>query len=160
MKLNMCSIFWMHTEDIVNVAVWTMNNLCYEIAYSFGLGTDGEQNQQYMENAGRNTSQDFWNTVSRTLLFLTALSYVHLSQCLFAMISSLPQSTFLTISFPYLEEDEELNFQEKKKKKRVSLISMCCCFISKQTKLHFKNPGLIESFHTNFTSVHFSYTIF
>lgn len=132
MKLNMCSIFWMHTEDIVNVAVWTMNNLCYEIAYSFGLGTNGEQNQQYMENAGRNTSQDFWNTVSRTLLFLTALSYVHLSQCLFAMISSLPQSTFLTISFPYLEEGEELNFQEKKKKEYLSYPCVAVSFPSKQ----------------------------
>ena len=137
MKLNMCSIFWMHTEDIVNVAVWTMNNLCYEIAYSFRLGTNGEQNQQYMENAGRNTSQDFWNTVSRTLLFLTALSYVHLSQWLFAMISSLPQSTFLTISFPYLEEGEELNFlhlnfQEKKKKEYLSYPYVAVSFSSKQ----------------------------
>ena len=112
-------------EDIVNVAAWTMNNLCYEIAYSFGLGTDGEQNQQYMENAGRNTSQDFWNIVSRILLFFDSpFLCAFISRCLFAMISSFPQSTFLTVPFPYLEEGEELNFLhpnfQKKKIKSIS----------------------------------------
>ena len=126
-------------EDIVNVAAWTMNNLCYEIAYSFGLGTDGEQNQQYMENAGRNTSQDFWNIVSRILLFFDSpFLCAFISRCLFAMISSFPQSTFLTVPFPYLEEGEELNFlhpnfQKKKNKEYLSFPYIAFSFPSKQS---------------------------
>lgn len=119
----MCYIFWMHMEDI---ECGCLNNeqSCYEIAYSFGLGTDGEQNQQYMENAG----QKYLSRLLKYCVQNITLFWQPFPMCIYLKMpfchDLLFPKHFFTVSFPYLEEGEELNFLhpnfQKKKIKSIS----------------------------------------
>ena len=112
-----------------------MNNLCYEATYSFGLGTDGEQDQQYLENTGRNTSQDFWNIVPITLQFLIALPmciYLKMPFCHDLLSSS---KHFSHCFFSIFEEGEELNFLHPN--------------FQKQNKQYLSFPYIAASFQAN-----------
>lgn len=162
----MCYIFWMYMEDIVNVAAWTtMNNLCYEIAYSFGLGTGwrtestiyGKRRQKYLSRPLKYCVQNItlWQPFPMCI-------YLKMPFCHDLLFFS--QSTFLTVSFPYFSRGscKELNFLHpnfQKNKEYLSFPYIAFSFPSKQS-LHFKNPGLTESLNTNLLPVHFSYTIF
>lgn len=127
------------------------------------LSTHGEQNQQYMENADRNTSQGFWNILPRTFLQSTAPSYVHLSPGTSSQDLLCSPETLLIFSFPHLEEGKELNFPYPSfqwQNKGYLSFPYICHFISRETKLQLENQGLMQSFHTEFTLVHLPSTMF
>lgn len=76
-------------------------------------------------------------SVQNIFLFDNPFLRAFISRCLFPMISSLLQSIFLIVSFPYLEEGEELNFPypnfQKQSKENLSFPYITVSFPGKQS---------------------------
>lgn len=135
---------------------------CYEITSPVGWAPmENRNNNIWKKNIDRYLSRLLKYSAHNISLFNSPFLCAYL-QMSFSHDLYSPKS-FVHLFSPTFRGREKTKFsipKLSKTKSRLSLTSICCYFISRETKPQFKNRGLIESFHTDLTSVYFSYTIF